>query len=69
MIDESAPWALDIYDVYYNIALVGKEQICANLKNDIMVSIYSDGGGCYEWGYIAPHHKLLYVYGRASEND
>ena len=38
MIDESSPWVLDITDVYYNIALVGKEQICANLKNDIMVS-------------------------------
>ena len=47
MIDESAPWALDITDVYYNIALVGKEQICANLKNDIMVSSYSDDGGSY----------------------
>ena len=38
MLDESSPWALDINDMYYNIALVGKEQICANLKNDIMVS-------------------------------
>ena len=38
MVDESSPWVLDITDVYYNIALVGKEQICANLKNDIMVS-------------------------------
>ena len=38
MVDESSLWVLDITDVCYNIALVGKEQICANLKNDIMVS-------------------------------
>ena len=38
MIDETSSWVLDITDVYYNIALVGTEHICTNLKNDIMVS-------------------------------
>ena len=40
-VDETSPWVLDITDVYYNIALVGIEHICTNLKNDIMVSCRS----------------------------
>ena len=39
IVDDSSPWVLDITDVYYNIALIGNEEICANLQNDIMVTV------------------------------
>ena len=38
MVDDSSAWVLDITDVYYNIALIGKEGMCTNLQNDIMVT-------------------------------
>ena len=56
-VDETSPWVLDINDVYYNIALVGTEHICTNLKNDIMVSCRS----CDVTGviFIVSSDKLL----------
>jgi len=37
MVDDTSKWVLDTTDVYYNIALIGKEEMCTNLQNDIMV--------------------------------
>lgn len=61
VIDERSAWVLDITDVYYNIALVGKEHICVNFKNDIMVSLVMGVGLVLQNLYT--QFKILFVYG------
>ena len=60
MLNETSMWVLDITDVYYNIALVGKERVCSNLKNDIMVSDLSSClHGNDSFSYCTDH--VLYI--------
>jgi len=58
MVDDSSSWVLDITDVYYNITLVGKDRMCTNLQNDIMV-ILCDVITCVQFRNLAIMLEVL----------